>query len=771
MLLWILAQTETKHTLEWKTAFPAWAIAMIAMFLLVWVYFCYKRETATSSLLVKSSLGLLRAGILLAFLAILCEPVWHEETSKTRKSHLVFMVDSSLSMKNKDQYNDTETKELSAFFPSEKDRFLSEINRLDIAKKILSSSQRIKELEKECEVKWCKFSGDFTSVPSLEEIDADGQRTNIYNNLTGLISSFHGRTISAIYILSDGQHNTHTNPSEKEQALEQAITYSKEREIPIYTVGMGSLEKKRDIALATLEAPEIALLDDNVRFDLEIRHTGYQGQSIPVYIKWGDSVIAEKMVKIEHESLQKASLYHAFTVPDDYNITVMIPEQPGEFTIENNAKQHNIKIIQQKLRVLYLENLPRWEYRYLKNALVRDQTVLSNTWLFSADRDFPQEKSKLSPSISGVPIKKELEDIHCILLGDVSPSQLGKEFMTHLVDFVKEGGGVAFIAGTHSNPAEYMDTPLFPLLPIQLEERKEIENNALQRIRLTAEGKYHSIMRLIPNVEDNVQLWENERTGLPGFYWAFPISKGKPAATVLATNQLTGKPLMATQIYGKGRTFFTALDDSWRWRYLYGDRYFYRFWGQVIRHVAMGKLVTSNRQYYLRVDNTEYSIGEKVEITLRLRDPLKSGDRPKEMEVVYMEPNKEEKSKKLPSADNDPGTYQSSIIATQIGTYKVKFTPPEGKELEIFFNVVPPTAEAGNTELNEEDLKRLASKTKGEYLKVYELEASLKKLQPKKETIQESEREYPYWDNEGILLLIIGLFTAEWVLRKLFRML
>lgn len=263
------------------------------------------------------------------------------------------MVDSSLSMKNKDQYNDADIKGLSQILASQNSKTLSELTRMEIIKKVLSSSLRIGELEKECEIKWCKFAGDATLVSALDEIEADGQRTNVYNNLMSAISSFHGRTISAVYLLTDGQHNTHINPAEKEQALEQAATYTKERDIPVYTVGIGSTEKKRDIALVTLEAPEIALLDDNVRFDIEIRHSGYQGQSIPVYIKWGDSIIAEKMVTLEQDNLQKASLYHAFTIPDDYNITIMVADQPGEFTLENNAKQHNIKIIQEKLRVLW----------------------------------------------------------------------------------------------------------------------------------------------------------------------------------------------------------------------------------------------------------------------------------------------------------------------------------------------------------------------------------------------------------------------------------
>ena len=458
-----------------------------------------------------------------------------------------------------------------------------------------------------------------------------------------------------------------------------------------------------------------------------------------------------------------------------FRSTVTVPEQTGEFTRENNSRQHTIKVIQQKLQVLYLEDSPRWEYRYLKNALIRDETVIANTWLYSADSSFPQEKSKLASSLSGFPDKEQLFKYHCVILGDVSPHDLGEEKMKLLVEFVKEvGGGVAFIAGTQYNPAEYWDTPLYPLLPIVVDNLAQTEEhkNELRRIRLSHEGKQHPIMRLLSESEENINLWENRQHGLPGFYWAFPINKAKPGSTILAVHESTGRPLMATQFYGKGKTFFTALDSSWRWRYLEGDRYFYRFWGQVIRHVSMGLLVGGDRQYFLRVENLQYAIGEKVNIILRVREAQKRNvSMPKEWEVNYLMPGGEEKTKKLLLKENETDTYEGTIIATRIGTYKVWFKPEDsGKEIGTFFNVLPPVAETGNTELNVQDLKKLAVETQGEFCKPYELEKVLTNLKPKKDILPGTKREYPYWDDSWIFLILIAMFTLEWVLRKSFRM-
>lgn len=776
MFLWILADTEVKRTLLWKTNLPPWAILAISLLIGVWVYMCYKKETGTSSVLAKLFLASLRLVILAIIFAILCEPVWREDTSKTRKSYLIFMVDTSLSMNIKDHYQkEKESNFISKLFSTDETE-LDQVTRLEVAKKLLENSKRVESLKKECEVRFFQFNGDLSLLSKFESLKAKGQRTDVYNSIMKAIDSFKGRTISAVYVLTDGQHNAGVI-DKMEDLPQQTVVHANQRDIPIYTVGIGTTNKKKDIILQGVEAPDVALVDDKVRFDVELKHIGYEGQKIYLHLKWGDSVIAEKEIDLREENTtQKVAIYHTFTLADDYNITISIPKQLGEFTKDNNLRRHNIKIIKQKLQILYLEGIPRWEYRYLKNALIRDTTVLVNTWLYSADERFPQEKSRLAAPISGFPDTfEDLTKYHCVILGDIDPQRLGAKAMKHLVKFVEKGGGLVFLSGFKYNPGEYWDTPLAPLLPVLI-DHDELDSSGSgsieQRIRLTVEGKMHQVMRLVPNKADNETLWESRAEGLPPYYWSVPVKKAKPTATVLCVNSKTNQPLMATQFYGEGKTFFTGLDSSWRWRYLYGDRYFYRFWGQVIRHVSMGQLLGGNKQYSLNVGNTLYSIGQKVKITLKIRN-IKNKKAPleKEVEIKYVLPGGKEKTKKLISFDDDPTRYEGTILATRIGNYKVWFKPEGKKEISQFFNVVPPMAESGETQLNEADLKLLATKTEGLFLKPHELEANLKKFVPKKDIIQAMEKRYPFWDKTWIFFIILFVLTLEWVLRKVFKML
>ena len=63
-------------------------------------------------------------------------------------------------------------------------------------------------------------------------------------------------------------------------------------------------------------------------------------------------------------------------------LTLDVPKHPDETQGDNNRLLAPIAIREEKLRVLVVESLPRWEYRYLRNALSRDPGVDVRCLLF-----------------------------------------------------------------------------------------------------------------------------------------------------------------------------------------------------------------------------------------------------------------------------------------------------------------------------------------------------------------------------------------------------
>ena len=107
-------------------------------------------------------------------------------------------------------------------------------------------------------------------------------------------------------------------------------------------------------------------------------------------------------------------------------------------------------------------------------------------------------------------------------------------------------------------------------------------------LELTPEGRGDPIFEFHPDPIRNRAIL----TSLPGMYWSFPVTRARPGATVLARhgdprmqNQYGRHVLLASQLYGPGRTVFIGFDSTYRWRYLSED-YFDGFWARLIDRVG-----------------------------------------------------------------------------------------------------------------------------------------------------------------------------------------
>ena len=193
-----------------------------------------------------------------------------------------------------------------------------------------------------------------------------------------------------------------------------------------------------------------------------------------------------------------------------------------------------------------------------------------------------------------------------------------------------KGGGVLFVAGENYDPLAFRGTPLEPLLPIDLSSARNptgVAGTTLQSFRpiLTAEGRSNPIFRFADDDAASARVW----AFLPELYWYFEAPKKKPAAVVLAEHPTApgsdGRlPIMLYQIVGSGRAMFHAVDDTWRWRFRTGDRYFGRFWTQTIRFLARSK-VLGGRKAEIRTERRRYLRNQPVEVRVRFPNP---GDAP-----------------------------------------------------------------------------------------------------------------------------------------------
>lgn len=242
-------------------------------------------------------------------------------------------------------------------------------------------------------------------------------------------------------------------------------------------------------------------------------------------------------------------------------------------------------------QILYVEHWPRWEYRFLKNALIRDPRIRAHFLVTSADETFLQDHSPGLKPLSEFPgTLKALQSYDVLILGDVPLLKIGgKATMKRIEQYVKAGGGLILIAGSDNNLGHYLKTSLKPLLPVM--SVKESEQKLFNRnieYRLTTEGEKHPITQMGPSVEDTSTIWKqdgHEDKRLPSIRYYLRTESIRKEAKVLveAMDKGTTFPLWVVMPYGKGRVFLSTTDETYRWRLLSGDApYFYPFWQRVI---------------------------------------------------------------------------------------------------------------------------------------------------------------------------------------------
>ena len=250
---------------------------------------------------------------------------------------------------------------------------------------------------------------------------------------------------------------------------------------------------------------------------------------------------------------------------------------------------------------MYVEHPPRYEHRFLKNALLRDPKVLAHVFLTSADEGFPQEHTKSDDPLFQAPLEefpKELKSLlafDVLIFGDVDPAKLGARTARNIEVFVKDfGGGILFISGMLNSPRCMSGTPIASLLPVVMTAPSSNEKlfDHTFGYALTAEGRSSPVTNFKEfegNRERNRKHWE-DGDGLPEIRWFHPVEKVRENATVLVqvkTGETRRSPLFVTQRIGHGRSFWSATDETWLWRRLVGDLpWFYPFWRQALQWAA-----------------------------------------------------------------------------------------------------------------------------------------------------------------------------------------
>ena len=601
--------------------------------------------------------------------------------------------------------------------------------------------------------------------PWVNDLAAEQPRTALGDAVREIINRKRGQPLAGIFLLTDGVSNSGSLPRD-------AAALCRQEGLPLYIYGVG-ITSPRDIIVASLFAPDVSFVRDEVPVSVRLRSQGLSGQSADIELRLDGTVMATHTVTFGEDGEMVVPMTLTPPVEGEFDLVASVAPREDEAVLDNNSFTHRIKVIDARIKVLLVDQSPRWEFRYLQAMLLRDRRIDLKCWLVEADPDVARTPD--SPYIERFPGRKdELFEYDLVIFGDVDPKAVSAAQLENLNELVSRfGGALVVVAGKRFTPHAYRRGLLERMLPVEYDSPNlttsgEVLAEKPIQLELTPAGKSNPMLRLSDSPDENAALWE----GLPPVYWVARVARPKPAAQVLlvdpdpARESRFGKmPVIALQQYGLGQVLYVGTDNTWRWRKNVGDYYYTALWGQIAQRVSLQRLLGVSKRTQLTADRQNYLTGDRVTLYGRLYstgyEPL---DEPSIRGLYGLKDGTGPRSEvTLRPVPEQPGLYRGEFIAPAAGSYQ--FYAEHDIDAPLDFNVTQPRFELGQTAMNESLLGELGDLSGGAFFREEHLHRLPDTIRSRTERVR-SPLEVELWSSPLYFLILLSLVTAEWLLRK-----
>ena len=677
----------------------------------------------------------------------------------------------------------------------------------------------------------------------IRALEANGPRTDLATAILGVARDALGRDdrrLAGVVLISDGKDN-----SESQRAVDAVMGLGKAREdLRVSAVALGDPRLAKNLKVDHVGAKEIVLKQEIVTFQTELKQTGFDdvdGVELRLEIeqtaeKDGKPLATPRPYKARGEDPHERLSARLKLLPSDRATSVALRalfSEAGTFRVrvkaqlpkalrgedavaEDDEKTVTVRVVDQTIRVLLVDGTLRYEAHFLKNLLVREtrhqgdpRQIDAQVWIQSFDNDVEQPHSRDMPPLRAFPsTKAEIYAYDVIIIGDVDWRALGgvragddtaRKILQTIKEFVADGGGVAFVAGENRNPDALATTPLGDILPVIARpgDREETPMKNVRkegfRIAPTDAGLVHPILSVLQETPEAVaRAWQ--RDGWV-WYWLYRATGGlKPGAFALARVSGVSSPeyrddrqellpVFVGMPFGKGRVFFSAVDQIHRTRREYGDVYYGSFWDETIRWLATYRLLSGSKRYKIETDKKEYFVGESAVIRVTALDadysPLKA-ERLEGLQVEDPDGQPMLRPGEGPVLDREaaPGTYRTEVRLPRSGDYRIYVEPPTrdgGDRAEERIQVKFATREAQDTVPDHDTLKAIVKATyppgqAPDLVPLWGLPKLLDEYPPRSTERVLDRKEIQLWDTPTTLILATILLALEWILRKRYQL-
>ena len=739
----------------WLRSLPtpaAWAILAAVALGGAWLIAgLYRRTLRKLPPAARIALAALRAAILLAVLVCLANPQREKNVTPEKAGRaLAVLVDRSESMAMPDYRGATRLAEAVRHWKNHEAEARTAFD--DISE--------------------FRFATTLHPARGLDDAVAATQPAADETHLYAALREALARSPAAIACLTDGLDTT----TDDATAL---VAEAQRRGVPLYfAVGQNRLRSGEMLNIREIKAPPRVLRRTEFTASTLIEVAGTTEVDVPVELWSG----AEKLAST---SLPMRPGRNTVAWP----VTVSAREpgaMPLEFRVGAGERQQvaacTTQVVErEKVDVLYYQGALQWGYRYLLAALESDPSFRLESILNPALGVHLGSSTGGASTLVDLPENAdELRRFQIVVLAHVFADRLTPGQQKALVEYASKGGAVLFIAPDTEAVSRFAGTEIERMLPLTFNATATgAQPDAAERFRMQmlneggADPSSDSSERrqalpplqafaLPPGGEHLVTaaLFRGV-TELPKFCQSAEVRGVKPGAEVLAVRRggradAEGEVLLARQQFGQGFTAMLATDLLWRWKMSLpsGSRAVEKFWQQLLLSLS-----PAPRDGLRLVKLTEIPT-LRAPVTVRVES---AGGAPR---VESVAPDGKHSALALQPAPGESGAWLASFAPTATGRWEVRAGSDGEARVGFTVSEKARTAETLGLPADIEGLRQLAESTGGALLGD---EPAFRRNE--ESPAGQHKRSQPLWDSSWLLATLLGLYGAELLARRWFRLL
>lgn len=626
-------------------------------------------------------------------------------------------------------------------------------------------------IEAECDVELLPFDAKPGAVLRLKDapdLSPTGSVTLLRDSLRDISGRYAGLNVAGLLLLSDG---IDTREAFNDWAAE-------ERPFPVYTVRLeveSEWKQQPELRVDAVTTPQRATRGWTTELKALIYGQGSDDQPVTAQLFKNGVFVDEIPTKFPAAGGQREVVFTLqHPEPGIFTYRLFLPPLEKEANTNDNEYLVSIHVAEDSNKLLYVEGVPRWEYRFLRRALLAHPNITPTIFYIGAD-GAPRAGSAVGNMTANM-TESELASFQVVILGNLDADELTEERAANLLRFVETGGSLILLGGNKAwSENGFSKTSLKKIMPVISHGYAPLEADLSDvpfKVRITDEARSH------PAFAGDAACWES----LPTVLSVFPDVVPALGAQVLVEVETKkgSQPMVLSHRYGQGKVAAIFTDSLWRWQ-LSPDtaktRPYQRFWTQLTTWMLPKDEEVDARRLDLFSNRDNAFMGEKIELSARMPG---SDDNP---------PDSVEARVSFPDGRSVPYPMQTRNILTpsgeSFGGFAIDFEPAapghytavaiakddKGEVVsdQISFFVQPHSQETVKRPINADLLDALAASGGRFFQNLDELNEGLSNIRIA--GMEEEQTTFvSLWQQWVVILLLMAALAGAWTLRKLKNM-